>query len=72
MRQNKTIDGKTISSHTNDCLTPPGFNINGVKLGRGYWVRVGDDWYRWTGRNGVILSEAIGMHIYSRRRNGWK
>lgn len=66
MKQNKSIDNVTISRHVNDCQTPPGYNVGGQKLGIGHWVSVGDDWYRWTGRNSVILGEAIGdAHLFT-------
>ena len=60
MQTNKTIDHITISKHFNDCQTPPGYNVGGQKLGTGFWCKVGNDWYRWTGRNSVLLTEAIG------------
>lgn len=39
---------------------PPPFNNGGVDVTAiGNWVQIGEEWYRWLGRNTVLLGAAI-------------
>jgi hypothetical protein len=60
MIQNTFSDGKTISRHTGRLRMPPPLDYGGMDVAHNYhWVLIGKDWYRWLGRNGVLLISAI-------------
>ena len=60
MTQNVTRDGIAISQHDGRSRLPPPLDKGGVDVAHVYsWCLVGSDWYRWTGRNSVLLAEAI-------------
>jgi hypothetical protein len=60
MIQGTFSDGKTISSQTGRSRRPPPFDDGGMDVAHTYsWVLIEKDWYRWLGRNGVLLMEAI-------------
>jgi hypothetical protein len=60
MTQNFTQDGIAISQHDGRSRLPPPLDKGGVDVAHVYsWCLVGSDWYRWTGRNSVLLAEWV-------------
>lgn len=60
MNQNTTSDNVEIVAYSGRVNAPPGFDKGGMDVTAiAYWAKVGDVWYRWDGRNSVLLKEAI-------------
>ena len=60
MAEAVSIDGKKIRIHKGRYNAPPPFDHGGMdSVGIAVWVQVDEDWYRWTGRNTVLLQEFI-------------
>jgi hypothetical protein len=60
MTQNVTKDDIAISQHFGRLQFPPPLDKGGMDVAHVYsWCLVGEDWFQWTGRNGVLLMEAI-------------